>query len=265
MMNININPRSHRTVQVGLREPVSAGSYLPLRLCQWGPPGCPLLIWRKSLNLARMGYKGFPDSGPTGARCVINGWGTKQEQLYWKRPRSQAYSVPKAKTLLLPLQADLFWRLHIHAHLTSLKLQLFMAKLLLVSSLVLILYSGCRSQSEGFCSSLPNPLLCGSLATIVRKLGCNSTDLPGLCDSHNSHLTGGSKARFFHMASPGPHHSPIEYEAQFRMRSWLFFFFPPVSEMVFPACGRGTEGGAKARAWNWMLWHLAFNTRLAAS
>lgn len=53
------------------------------------------------------------------------------------------------------------------------------------------------------------------------------------------------------------------------MRSWLFLFqsLPPpkVSEMIFPGCDREREGGVKAKAWNWMLWHLAFNTSLAPS
>lgn len=33
MMYSNINLRSHMTAHVGLREPMLAGSYLPLRLC----------------------------------------------------------------------------------------------------------------------------------------------------------------------------------------------------------------------------------------
>lgn len=65
------------------------------------------------------------------------------------------------------------------------------------------------------------------------------------------------------MVSQGLHHSPIEYEK-------LTFSFPvppppKVSEMIFPGCDREREGGVKAKAWNWMLWHLAFNTSLAPS
>lgn len=56
------------------------------------------------------------------------------------------------------------------------------------------------------------------------------------------------------------------------MRSWLFLFQflphppPPSKWNGFPRMWqREREGGVKAKAWNWMLWHLAFNTSLAPS